>query len=156
MDISRYADGAWIEIEVESSRELGTFRFKVQPISELVMLEAGRRNEGLVPLAVDAVVDWNLTLGDSPLPCTKENRETYLRRFGLYLVRAINGKKAEAIVDTKAAEAALALIAEKHGWAFTAEDALMVAAEFARPPRRVNLATAIVEFAAKPDNFLGN
>ena len=92
MDISKYAaDGEWIEIEVESDRELEPFRFFVQPISVSEALAGIGTIERIVPFCVAAVLDWNFTIGADPLPCTPENKEKYLNRFGLYSVRKING-----------------------------------------------------------------
>jgi len=118
MDVSKYAlDGEWIEIEVVSDRMVELFRFKVQPIGSTGFMAASKSPDEVTTLCVEAVIDWNLTTGEEPLPCNAENKRFYLSRFATYMVKTMNGKP---------------------------------------PAQAMNLAGAIVGFAASPDSFLKN
>lgn len=96
MDLNKYefVDGEWISIEVKSDRILEPFRFKVQPITESMFRGQSKSPEGPLELAMAMVVDWEFALGEEPLPCTMENKQKYLPRFGSYLVKSVNGEPA--------------------------------------------------------------
>lgn len=91
MDVTKYVDGEWLDIAVVSDREMDSFRFKVQPIGELAVMAASKHADGITSLCIDAVVDWNLTSGDDPLPCDEKTKRLYLTRFGMYSVKTVNG-----------------------------------------------------------------
>lgn len=96
MDIAKYAvetDGAWLTVEVESARILEPFRFKVQPLLETNFVTASKSPDVTTRSFIEAVVGWDLTQGEGneALPCTTENKEKYLPRFAMYLVKSLNG-----------------------------------------------------------------
>jgi hypothetical protein len=91
MDVMKYSDGEWLDIAVQSDREMEPFRFKVQPIGELAVMAASKHADGITSLCIDAVVDWNLTSGADPLPCDEKSKRLYLTRFGMYSVKSVNG-----------------------------------------------------------------
>jgi hypothetical protein len=104
MDISKYnLDGEWLEIEVESEREIEPFRFKVQPIGSAAFMAASKSADEITALCAEAVIDWNLTIGPDPLPCTSGEKEKYLGRFATYLVKTVNGKPPAETVNIAAA-----------------------------------------------------
>jgi hypothetical protein len=93
VDVSKYAlDGEWIEVEVVSDRAVEPFRFKVQPIGSTGFMAASKSPDEVTTLCVEAVIEWNLTTGEEPLPCDEKNKRYYLSRFATYMVKAMNGK----------------------------------------------------------------
>ena len=118
MDVSKYQlDGEWIELTVESEREVEPFKFKVQPIMEADYMAASKSPDGVTALFMECVIGWNLTIGTDPLPCDDVNKRRYLPRFATYMVRRVGDNA---------------------------------------PEDKMNLASAVVTFASKPDNFLKN
>jgi hypothetical protein len=91
MDVAKYSDGEWLTIVVTSDKELDPFRFKVQPIGELAAMAAAKHADSVTSMCIDAVVDWNLTSGDEPLPCDEKTKRLYLSRFAIYEVKSVNG-----------------------------------------------------------------
>lgn len=82
MDVSKlHLDGEWIEIEAESER-IGKLRFKLKPLStdeQIDLAEVGTKNvKNFFKKINNLIIDWNLTDGDKPVPCTEENKRKYM------------------------------------------------------------------------------
>ncbi len=153
MDVSKYDfDGEWVEIVVESEKVTEPFRFKVQPVGELAAMSVSDRQDKITAMFIQAVVGWELTDGDKPLPCDEKAKQLYLPRFAMYLVKTVNGRSPNEEQEEVVAKAIAKADAETDQAAkFRAE--LVVATERARL-QRPNMAGAVVSFAGKPDNFL--
>jgi len=71
-------DGEWLELEIDSDK-IDKLRFKVRPISahdEVQAVESGRNIiRNVYKTIVDIVIDWDMTDGDEPYPCTPEHKE---------------------------------------------------------------------------------
>jgi len=95
MDVSKYdfeSDGVWVEIEVDSERELEHFRFKVQPLQESAITAEVTNPNAVTSMFIKSVIAWDLTIGETPIPCDEENKKKYLSRFATYAVRTLNGE----------------------------------------------------------------
>lgn len=93
MNVSKYGfeDGKWIEIVVDSAKELEPFRFKVQPVGEAALAASFKRSDVITTIFIEAVVDWDLLDGATKLPCTAEAKQKYLPIFACYKVRSVDG-----------------------------------------------------------------
>jgi len=104
MDVSNYGfDGAWVEIHIQSKKISDPFKFRVQPLGEMAIMAASGRPDSVTSLFVEAVIDWNLTLGKDPLPCDEKTKKLYLPRFATYAVKAVNGSASKGGRDNVAA-----------------------------------------------------
>lgn len=79
MDINTLnKDGEWLELEIDSDK-VDSLRFKIRPVTandELRAIEAGENIvRNVYRTIIEVIVDWDMTDGDDPYPCTQENKE---------------------------------------------------------------------------------
>lgn len=79
MDINTLnKDGEWLELDVETEK-IDKLRFKIRPVTandEIRAIESGQNIvRNIYKTILEVVVDWDMTDGDDPYPCTKENKD---------------------------------------------------------------------------------
>lgn len=82
MDINTLnKDGEWLELDVETEK-IDKLRFKIRPVTandEIRAIESGQNIvRNIYKTILEVVVDWEMTDGDAPYPCTKENKESLM------------------------------------------------------------------------------
>jgi hypothetical protein len=127
VDIRKYNfDGEWLTFAVESKVDIGELKFKVQPVGSSDFEKAAKSFDEMTDLCSRAIIDWNLTDGDHPLKCTAENKQKYLSKFLIFVVKTFNGQPVTETIDGE------------------------------EVPVRRNIAGLIMKYASDPNNFLKN
>ena len=71
-------DGEWLELMIDSDK-VDKLRFKIRPVTandEIQAIESGQNIvRNIYKTILEVVVDWDMTDGDAPYPCTKENKD---------------------------------------------------------------------------------